>query len=185
LQTRKLIILSMLLGVGIVLYIVEAFYVPSLPIPGAKLGLANTVTLLLLVFYGWREVLFNVVMRTIIGSIVTGTFLTPAFFFSVGGALASALVMIIVFAGFFGKFSLVGVSLLGATSHNMTQMVLACLLLSHWGILLETPFLILIAILTGAFNGICANYLIRRALVLPEGILGIDIRDKAFLQAGS
>ncbi len=175
----------MLLGAGIALYIVEAFYVPALPIPGAKLGLANIVTLLLLVFYGWREVLLNVVMRTIIGSIVTGTFMTPAFFFSLSGALISALVMIVVFTRFFGKFSLVGVSLLGAVSHNMTQLVLACLLLNQWGILLETPFLILIAILTGAFNGICANYLMRRALTLPEGILATSVRGKMFLDAMS
>ncbi len=181
LQTKKFIILSLLLGAGIVLYILEAFYVPSLPVPGAKLGLANIVTLLLLVFYGWRECLFNVVARTIVGSIVTGTFLTPAFFFSFTGAFVSALVMILVFAKFFRKFSLVGISLSGATSHNIAQMVLASFLLSHWGIFLETPFLILIAILTGTFNGVCANYLMKRALSLPEGILEIDRRSDKVL----
>jgi heptaprenyl diphosphate synthase len=176
-QTKRMVILSLLLGAGITLYIVEAFYFPGLPIPGAKLGLTNIVTLLLLVLYGWRECIFNVVARTVIGSMITGTFLTPAFFFSFLGALASALIMIIVFAKFFGKLSLVGVSLAGAVTHNMTQMVLASFLLSHPGIFLETPLLILFAVLAGTFNGICANYAIKRALTLPKEILEIDIQD--------
>lgn len=183
-QTKKLVILSLLLGAGIALYILEAFYMPSLPVPGAKLGLANIVTLLLLMMYGWRECVANVVVRTIVGSMVTGTFLTPAFFFSFIGALVSTVVMIAVFAKFFGKFSLVGVSLAGAVSHNMAQVTLASLLLSHWGIFLETPFLILIAILTGTFNGVCANYTVKRALSLPKGILEIEGRsDKVILWA--
>ncbi len=176
-RTKKLVLLSLLLGAGIVLYILEAFYFPALPIPGAKLGLANVVTLLLLVLYGWRECIFNVVARTLIGSVVTGTFLSPAFFFSFIGALVSALVMIAVFATLFGRFSLVGISLAGATTHNMTQMVLASILLSHWGIFMETPFLILFAVLAGTFNGICANHVVKRALSLPKEILEIDIQN--------
>ncbi len=89
----------------------------------------------------------------------------------------SALVMILVFVKLFGKFSLVGVSLTGAVTHNITQMILASFLLSHPGIFLETPLLILFAVLAGTFNGICANYAIKRVITLPKEILEIDVQD--------
>lgn len=176
-QTKRLVILALLLGAGITLYMLETLYFPALPIPGAKLGLTNVVTLLLLVLYGWRECIYNVIARTVVGSIVTGTFLTPAFFFSFIGGLASALVMIVVFAKLFGKFSLVGISLVGAATHNLTQLVLASILLNHLGIFLEAPFLIFFAVLAGTFNGVCANYAVKRAVSLPKEILEIDIQD--------
>jgi len=181
LQTKKMVILSLFLGAGITLYFLEASYIPSLPIPGAKLGLANIITLILIMFYGWRESILNVVARTIIGSMITGTFLTPAFIFSFAGALISTLIMILVYARFFGKFSLVGISICGAVSHNLVQMVLAGLLLSHWGILMELPFLILIAVFTGTFNGVGANYLIRKILSLPKQVLEISVGDDKVL----
>ncbi|MFQ5575269.1 MAG: Gx transporter family protein, partial [Terriglobia bacterium] len=85
LRTRKMVVLSFFLGIGVVLYVAELFYFPPLPIPGAKLGLANAVTLILIGLYGWREPLSNSVGRTLVGALVTGTFLTPPFFFSLTG----------------------------------------------------------------------------------------------------
>jgi len=181
LQTKKMVILSLLLGAGVALYLLEASYIPSLPIPGAKLGLANIITLILIIFYGWRDCILNVVARTIIGSLITGTFLTPAFIFSFTGALVSTLIMILVYARLFGKFSLVGVSICGAVSHNLVQLMLAVLLLNHWGILMEMPFLIIIAIFTGTFNGMGANYLIRKMLSLPKQVLEISVGDDKVL----
>lgn len=175
--TKKLVILSLLLALGVVLYVAEALYLPSLPIPGAKLGLANVVTLLVLFLYGWREAIANAVLRTIVGSVAAGTLLTPAFFFSFVGALVSALVMIAVFTFFFGKLSLVGISLAGAVSHNLAQTVLASFLLSHWAIFLQTPLLILIAILAGSFNGLCANCVIARIVSFPKDVLEIETQD--------
>ncbi len=170
-HTRRLVLLSLFLALGIVLYVVETLFLPPFPLPGAKLGLTNVVTLVLLIFYSWRECLYNVLARTILGSLIVGTFLTPAFYLSFGGALMSTFIMIFIFNRFYGKFSLVGVSLTGSTTHNMVQLTLAgALIAHHWGILFQAPFLILIAIPTGAFNGIIATYLVKR-LPLKTSIL--------------
>lgn len=165
-QTRKLVNLALFLALATVLYVVEAVYLPPLPVPGAKLGLSNVVTLILLVLYGWRECLFNAIVRTLLGSLITGLFLTPAFYFSLGGALVSTVIMIWAYGKFYGPFSLVGISLLGSTSHNVTQLFLAVFLLQSWGVFLGLPLLILIAVATGTFNGIVANYVSRRLLVI-------------------
>ncbi len=156
-RTKRIVVLSLFLAFGIVLYVFETLFFPPLPIPGAKVGLTSIVTLLLLCLYSWRECLLNVLFRTIVGSIITGTFLTASFLYSFFGALISALVMIAFCLCFKNKFSLVGISLLGATTHNLTQLFLGVILIGHPGILFQMPFLISAAILTGFFNGFVAN----------------------------
>lgn len=165
-QPKKLVNLALFLALATVLYVVEAVYLPPLPIPGAKLGLSNVVTLILLVLYGWQECFFNAIARTLLGSLITGLFLTPAFYFSLGGALVSTVIMIWAYSKFYGPFSLVGVSLLGSTSHNLTQLFLAVFLYNHWGVFLGFPFLILIAVASGTFNGVVANYASKRLLAI-------------------
>jgi heptaprenyl diphosphate synthase len=149
--------LSLLLCLGIVIYVVEAAYLGTPPIPGAKLGLTNLVTLLILFYFGWKESFANVVLRTLLGSLISGTFMTPAFFFSLTGALVSCAAMALVFYTAYGKFSLVGVSLSGAVFHNFAQLVLAALLVGQAAVFLQLPLLLLFAILAGTFNGIVAN----------------------------
>lgn len=161
-NTNKLTAISFLLALGIVLYAFEYFYLPPLPVPGAKLGLANIITLILIAFYGSKESIFNVLARTLVGSLITGTFLSPSFFYSLSGGLLSAVIMILAYRFFYGRLSFVGISVLGAVFHNIGQLVLAFFLLAHLAVFLELPLLILIATFSGTFNGIIANYTVRR-----------------------
>lgn len=164
-----MIILALFLAIGIALYVIEFLYLPMFSVPGVKLGLANIVTLILVVFFSWKDCIFNAIARTLIGSIITGVFLTPAFIFSLGGALVSTVVMLITYKMFYGKFSLVGVSVAGATSHNITQLILAVtLFIKHWGVILQVPVLILAAVITGTLNGIIANLFVKKAVSIPE-----------------
>jgi heptaprenyl diphosphate synthase len=171
-KSKKLAILSLFLAAATGLYVIEMLYLPPLPFPGAKLGLANLIILLILFFYNWRDCLFNAIARTILGSLISGTLLTPAFIYSLAGALTSTLVMIIVFR--LGKkyFSLVGVSVIGAFSHNLAQLVVATFVLAHWGVWLQLPYLIFLAIATGTFNGVLANLLVTR--LVKVSLVGSD-----------
>lgn len=161
-SNQRLVWLSMLLSMGVILYIVEAVYLGAPPLPGVKLGLTNLVTLIILFFFGWRESLFNVVMRTLLGSLITGTFLTPAFFFSLTGGLVSCFVMVAVFYTLYGKLSLVGVSLGGAASHNFAQLILASFLVRQLAVFMQFPLLLLFATFSGMLNGIIANLLVAK-----------------------
>jgi heptaprenyl diphosphate synthase len=161
-STRRMVWLSLLLCLGLVIYVVEATYLGTAPVPGAKLGLTNLVTLLILFYFGWKESFANVILRTLLGSLITGTFMTPAFFFSLTGALVSCAVMVLVFYILYGRFSLVGVSLSGATFHNFAQLVLAAFLVKQAAVFLQFPLLLLFAIVAGTFNGIVANLLVAR-----------------------
>lgn len=149
--------MSLLLAAGIIVQGVEAVYLPPLIIPGAKLGLANSVTLVMIALFGWRDVLAHVALRTTAVSFVTGTFLSTTYLYSLTGGLLSAVVMIAVHRLFMGRFSFVGISVSGALTHNLVQLALSVFILGHIGIISLLPWLMAIGLVTGVANGALVN----------------------------
>ncbi|MDK2784330.1 MAG: hypothetical protein PWQ41_655 [Bacillota bacterium] len=165
-QTRKLLYLSLLVATGTVLHVFEGFLPALGALPGAKLGLANLVTLLTLALYGPVETWWVVILRVLLGSLMGGTLLTTTFFLSLAGALGSTLVMLSAVRLGRGALSLVGISVLGAVAHNLSQLLMASLLIQHLGIFFYLPYLLLFALPTGYFIGITASCVLR---VFPPG----------------
>ncbi len=178
---KRITYISVLVALASTLQIVESLF-PH-PLPWLRLGLANMITLTSLVIFGYAVAIQVAVLRTILSSFLLGTFFTPGFFLSFSGALVSALVMGGVYSlGRIGKsnpspqylfgFSIIGVSILGAVSHNVTQLFLAYLfLIRHKGVFLTLPFLIVAAVVTGFITGYGANYLSRemRKITIEAG----------------
>lgn len=154
---KKLSIAALLLASGIIIQGVEAVYLPPLMIPGAKLGLANSITMLAIILFGWREVLTHVALRATTVSLITGTFLSTTYLYSLTGALLSAVVMLMVYRYLYGPLSYVGVSVCGALVHNLTQLILSIFILGHIGIVSLLPWLLVFALVTGAGNGSLVN----------------------------
>ena len=154
---KELATAALLLAVGIIIQGVEALYLPSLMIPGAKLGLANSITMLVVILFGWREVMTHVALRSTVVSLITGTFLSTTYLYSLTGALLSALVMLFIYRHLYGPLSYVGISIFGALVHNLTQLTLSIFILGHIGIVSLLPWLLGFALLTGAGNGTLVN----------------------------
>ncbi len=157
LKHRKMILLSLFVTFGIGLHIVENTIPVPFPIPGAKLGLANIISLLTLVIYGLKEGLIVSVLRCIISSLLTGSL--PNLLYSLSGAILSIIVMGFVYNYFKNTFSLMGISILGGITHNFAQITVASLILSTFGLYVYLPFLMITGLLTGLFIGILANFL--------------------------
>lgn len=155
-RTKYLTRFALLLAVATILHVVEASFPPPLPVPGAKLGLANIVSLVCLAVLGLRPALLLTVLRTILGSLLQGSFLGFGFVLSFGAGLASTLAMGLLHHGFGRRFSLVGVSLFGALIHNLTQLALAGLVVNHFGIISYLPYMLLGSLPTGAMTGLAA-----------------------------
>lgn len=155
--------LALLVAIGIALHVFENLLPITymLPAPGAKLGLANIVTLLALWLYGPREALGVVLMRSVLGSLVAGTFMTLTFGLSFAGAMGSGLAMGLVVYAAAGRFSVVGTSIIGAIAHNVAQLAVAAVVIYHWGIMFYLPYLLLFALPTGFFNGLVVTYVLR------------------------
>ncbi len=132
------------------------------PLAGLRLGLANTLTLIALVMFGLRYAFQISLIRTVLSSLVMGTFMSPAFFLSFFSAIVSVFVMWVFFRLLGGndkyRLSIVGVSIIGALAHNTVQLFLAYyLLIKHKGIFLFLPWLSIGAVITGWITGLIAK----------------------------
>jgi len=157
--------LAMLVACASVLQVAESLF-PH-PLPGVRLGLANIVTVVAMVYYGTSSAIQLAVLRTLISSMVLGTFLTPTFVLSFSGGVVSALVMVLLYRFSRGggplRFSLIGISVGGAVSHILTQVALVYLLfIRSSGVLWLWPWLCVAAVVTGGLTGMIAVQAVRR-----------------------
>jgi len=164
-KDRKIYQLALLVALACILQISESM-IPH-PIPGLRLGLANMVTLTTLVLLGFRHALEVAVIRTILSSLIIGTFLSPGFILSFAAAIASTLIMGLFYwiSGTHQRlrFSIIGISIVGAFCHNMVQLGLAYfLLVKHSGIFVFFPWLSIGSLATGWVVGIVAGGVCRQ-----------------------
>ncbi len=151
-MNRKLIHLALLASLGTILFVIEEWISPTIPI--FKIGIANSITLLVLLWYGWKEALVVVFIRVCAGTLWIGSFLSPGFYFALCGGIFSTFAMAIVLPFYPKAFSLIGISIVGAWIKNAVQLGLAWLFyvrhLQIWSIL---PWFFLISLLGGTLVG--------------------------------
>lgn len=157
LSTKKLVYISILVAQALVLNIIENFIPVPVPIPGIKIGLANIVTLVTIIMFGFKASLFVVVLRILLAQLLVGNI--SAFLFSVTGGILSDCVMYFVYKRLNKYFSLIGVSVFGSVAHNVGQLFVASIVVNNFMIFSYLPVLMLSAILMGIFTGLVANFL--------------------------
>ena len=160
-NARLTVYLSVLTAQAMVLNWVEGLIPMPLPVPGARLGLANIVTLVAAYTLPWPSVLLIVAARTILGSFLFSGLSTLLYSLSAG--LASAVVMLSTRRILRGDgASVLAVSLIGAIVHNLTQLTVAALVLENIRVFMAyLPWLLLLAIPAGLFVGGAGRLLLR------------------------
>ena len=158
---RRLVHLALLASVGLILFVFEGL-IPR-PLPWLKIGLGNVASLLALFLYGAGGAFAVTGIRVFLGSLLIGTFLSPGFLLSAGGAMASWTVMALVHRAWPRGFSVVGISIWGAWAHNTAQLTLAHLVLVRsrgiWALL---PVFLLSGVATGFVTGVAAYWMLER-----------------------
>lgn len=151
-------------ALAIVIHIIEAG-LPS-PIPGIKPGLANLVTLIVLLRHSLRAALWVAALRVVVGSLLVGSFLSPGFWLSLSGACASLLTLTVLSQ--LGRTwprlmpSALGLSLVSALSHMAAQFACAWLVfVPHAGLLRLLPPLMTAATVFGLATGWLALRVLR------------------------
>ena len=165
-KVQKMALLGVLTAGAIVIAILESF-IPSIGIPGVKLGLANIVILIILYELGIVEAIIVNLLRVIVVGLVRGTFLGMGFFMSLTGAVFSLGVMILFYL-LIKKFSVIGVSVIGSIFHVGGQILIAMIYLGTAYIVLYLPVLAISAIITGVFVGIIAQLIIRTGIIKKQ-----------------
>lgn len=152
-NVKRLAILSMLLGVAIILGYVEAIIPFDFGVPGVKLGLANIVSLIILYLYKTKEAYIVGILRVIIIGFLFANL--SMIFYSLSGLILSITLMFFFVKS--RKFSIIGISVIGAIAHNVGQLIVALVLSRVDVILYYIPVLMIAAVITGICTGIVAS----------------------------
>ena len=145
------------------LYFVEVF-IPR-PMLFMKIGLSNIVVLLLVFCRFYREAMIVALSKSIIGAFFTGTLFSPMFVLSIGGTVFSCVFMI-VFSRLLSLkkegLSIIGLSIIGAFVHLVTQLILVRLLIIHSdSIFTLYPVIAVTSVVTGFLTGFIGNYVLK------------------------
>lgn len=160
-RLRKIIFIALLVAQGVIIGLIENMIpYPFAFAPGAKLGLANLITIIALFTMPKRESFILIWMRLILTTLLGGTIST--FLYSMSGALLSYGGMLLVKQLGPKRVSIIGISATGGFMHNVGQLVTASWIAQSWTVMLYLPILSFLGILSGIAIGISANYLLQR-----------------------
>ncbi len=166
-NTRKYLFIALLVAQGVTIGLLENMIpYPFAFAPGAKLGLANLITVISLFTMRKRESFLLIWLRLLLTTLLGGTIST--FLYSMSGALLSFFGMILVKKLGPQRVSIIGISATGGFLHNVGQLLVASFIAQSWSVMLYLPILSFLGILSGIVIGIAANYLLTRVKTLQE-----------------
>lgn len=127
-------------------------------IPGAKLGLANLVIIIVLYKTDWKEALLLSVVRIVLAGFLFGNLF--GILYSLAGGILSLVVMALLKRS--GAFSIIGVSMAGGVSHNVGQLIMAMLVVETYAVGYYLPVLLIAGLITGTLIGIAGREMLKR-----------------------
>ena len=157
-KIKKTALLGLCLAVAMIFSYVESLFPLTAGIPGIKMGLPNVITVYLLYRYGIKEAAAVSFTRVFLSALLFGNLFSLIYSFS--GAVLSLAVM----GGLkrSGLFRIPAVSVSGAVSHNLAQILAAMIIIGFKEILYYLPYLILSGVLSGVLIGVLAALFIDR-----------------------
>ncbi|UCB45433.1 MAG: Gx transporter family protein [Spirochaetota bacterium] len=155
---KRVFFIAFLATMAIFLAIAEHM-IPK-PLPWMRIGLANAITLYAFTIIKKREVFLIVLSRVVATSLLIGSFMSLGFLLSISGAVSSFILMSILYSYCRKVFSLVGISILGAVTSNLVQLLLVNAVfvrssISYYFI----PMVLLLALAGGILSGLFGRFL--------------------------
>ena len=144
-------------ALAVIIFAVEACVPVPVAIPGVKLGLANVVTLVAVYLFDKRQAFAILIVRIILGNLITGQIMAMLYSFS-GGMLCY--IITVALMPFFKDNTIWALGTIGAIFHNIGQLVCAYFMLGSGSLLYYGFVLTIAAIVTGSFTGLCVQYVI-------------------------
>ena len=165
-NVRKIALLGILTAATIIIAVIESF-IPSIGIPGVKIGLANIMILVILYELGVLDAIIVNLSRVVLVGVIRGTIFTMGFLMSLTGAVMSLGIMILFYL-VVKKFSVIGVSVIASIFHITGQILIAWIFLETHYILYYLPIIAISAIITGVLVGIVAQIIIKTEVIKKQ-----------------
>jgi len=156
--TKKIVRLAIFLAVGIVLSIVESMFPLPIAIPGIRLGLANTMGLIVLYYYSPKEYLAIGFLRVFMVGLLRSGLGSVTFVFSLAGWLVSSIFALLVYM--FHKASVYGLSIVSAMFHTVGQIIMVIIYYENIIFINYLPVLLITGAISGGLVALISSYTI-------------------------
>ena len=156
-MAKKIALYSILTSLALIFGYIESLFSLSFIAPGVKLGLANSIALILLCYGDFRGAMLVNITRILLSALL---FSSPfSLVFSLTAGILSVVIMRLL-SGIKGV-SVIGFSISGAAVHNLVQLTVASLLFGR-AVWYYLPFLLVSALLSGGIIGILSSIIFKK-----------------------
>lgn len=145
-------------ALALILGYVELLIPIQFGIPGAKLGLANLITILVLYKMGWKDAFLLSVTRIVLGGFIFSSLFS--ILYSLAGGILSLTAMGVLKKT--EKFTVIGVSICGGVFHNIGQLAVAMAVVQTYEVGYYFPVLLIAGLLTGLLIGMISAEVLKR-----------------------
>ncbi len=157
-NTKKLTALALSVSIAMILSFVESRIPAFVAIPGIKIGLANIAVIFVLYKLGFKEATAVSCVKVALSSLLFGN--PISMIYSLVGAALSLTAMALLKQ--LTPLAVPTVSIIGAISHNIGQILAAMLILGTGAVIYYLPFLLVSGILSGIAVGAASTLLIKK-----------------------
>ena len=156
-MAKKVALYGILTGLALIFGYIESLFSLSFIAPGIKLGIANSVALLLLCFKDFKGALLVNITRILLSALL---FSAP---FSLVFSLTAGIISVVIMKLLSGikSVSVVGFSIAGAAVHNLVQLTVASIIFGR-AVWYYLPFLLVSALISGGIIGALSLIIFKR-----------------------
>ena len=157
-RAQQIALSGLLTSLMLVFGFIERQFPLPVPVPGIKLGLANSVLLYALYMLGVRQSIILMLLKALMSWLIYMNM--NAMFYSLGGGLLSLIAMILLSR--VSGVSIIGVSALGAVFFNVGQILVAVVMLNTPQLIVTyLPVLMVSGVVTGVLTGVVAKMVLK------------------------
>ena len=155
-MSRKVAYCGVLTALAMILGYVEMAVNFNFAIPGIKLGLANVISVIGLYILSPGYIFVILISRIMLSGLLFGNMMSITY--SLAGGLLSLVIMVVMKK--MKIFSVYGISMAGAVSHNIAQVLVASVYVNNIHVMYYAPVLLIAGVVTGLLIGIISKRVI-------------------------
>lgn len=156
-KTKTLVFTALLFALALILSLVErSFAIFSGTIPGIKIGFSNIIVMYAVFFVGVKQAYSIAVLKSFFIMIVSSPISATM---SLAGGIASVTIMLMLMLVFKSKVSYLILSLFGAVTHNVAQLLAVQLYSKVFTIYYLLPILIVSGVVMGVITSIILKFI--------------------------
>lgn len=155
---KKVAYFGVFTALALIFSYIESLIPINFSIPGAKLGLANLMVVIVLYKMGAKEAYMLSMVRIVLSGFLFGNLF--GILYSLAGGILSLSVMTLLKKT--DQFSIIGISMVGAVFHNLGQLIIAGIVVESTNVIYYMPALLIVGLVTGFIIGIISAETIKR-----------------------